>query len=199
MKLIALSLGICLILFFSPVGAETLSTGGPYTVGDLISIQGSTNFNTDNKVLIEVYPASFGPTKKYDPSMSGGGSAVVPVATKGSGLFTWTANMSSAGWSPDQYMVRAEIIGKDYQETTLITLTENRIIEPQSSVVSMPVPATVATVPEKNESTQTPKSIPPGEKSETPVPVPTKQSPLSAGLLVCILLIAGFFSVVKRG
>jgi len=107
-----------------PVYAESLNTGGPYSVGEQIVISGETNFNTDNNVLVEVYPASFGPTSKFEPTMTGGNSTVVPVVKGGDGLYSWSANMSSATWSPDQYMVRAEVIGKDYIETSIITITE---------------------------------------------------------------------------
>ncbi|MDD1730316.1 MAG: hypothetical protein LUQ50_14775, partial [Methanospirillum sp.] len=111
-------------IFVGYANAETLNPGGPYMVGDLISIHGDTNYNTDNRILIEVYPASFGPTKKYEPSMTGGASMVVPVVTGREGGYSWSVNVSSENWVPDQYMVRAEIIGKDYRESAIITLNE---------------------------------------------------------------------------
>ncbi len=117
----AILIGLVLVL---PVYAESLNTGGPYSVGEQIVISGETNFNTDNRVLVEVYPASFGPTSKYEPTMTGGNSTVVPVVKGEDGSYSWSANMSSATWSPDQYMVRAEVIGKDYIETSIITITE---------------------------------------------------------------------------
>ena len=49
---------------------------------------------------------------------------MVPVVKGESGLYSWSANMSTAGWTPDQYMVRTEVIGKDLIETSVITLTE---------------------------------------------------------------------------
>lgn len=105
-------------------GAESLVAGGPYESGDQIHIRGDTNYNTDNKVLIEIFPASFGPTAKYESSMIGGGSAVVPVTQNEQGGFEWSATMSSEGWDPDRYMVRVEMIGKDFRETTLFDLEE---------------------------------------------------------------------------
>ncbi len=114
---------IVFVLVF-PVYADSMNTGGPYSAGEEIVISGETNFNTDNKVLVEVYPASFGPTSKFEPTMTGGGSTVVPVTKGDDGLYSWSANMSSVNWSPDEYMVRAEVIGKDFIETSVITVTE---------------------------------------------------------------------------
>ncbi|WP_319580492.1 hypothetical protein [uncultured Methanospirillum sp.] len=119
---------LIVLVLVLPVNAESLNTGGPYSVGELIVISGETNFNTDNNVLVEVYPASFGPTNKFEPTMTGGNSTVVPVIKANDGLYSWSANMSSVAWSPDQYMVRAEVIGKDFIETSVITLTEKNSI-----------------------------------------------------------------------
>lgn len=124
MKKVLISVILVILTLVLPLSADSLNIGGPYTIGDQITISGETNFNTDNKVLVEVYPASFGPTKKYDPTMSGGNSTVVPVLKDEAGIYSWSATMNSAGWSPDQYMVRAEVIGKDFIETSIITLIE---------------------------------------------------------------------------
>ncbi|PWR74127.1 hypothetical protein [Methanospirillum lacunae] len=137
MNKVLTSVVLVILALVLPMNADSLNIGGPYTIGDQITISGETNFNTDNKVLVEVYPASFGPTKKYDPTMSGGNSTVVPVVKDETGTFFWSANMSSAGWSPDQYMVRAEVIGKDFIETSIITLIEKNKPDTPHSIVSM--------------------------------------------------------------
>lgn len=177
-------------------------------MGDTIIIQGETNFNTDNQVMVEIYPASFGPTKKYEPSMTGGSSIVVPVRVGGNGVYFWAANFSSEGWKPDQYMVRAEIIGKDYQETSLLTLsdqisspkpnTSNDINLSKNSLISSPpATGTPVQVPSLNDSI-----LPQSEQEvitsvPTTLPVPTQKSPFPAGALLCALIIGGVLTRLK--
>ena len=211
MKQIILILFIGILFCTIPGGAESLSIGGPYTSGDMITISGETNFNTDNQVLVEVYPASFGPTRKYEPSMTGGGSKVVPVLQTGQDRYNWSANMSSTGWKPDQYMVRVEVIGKDYRETGLLSLTgreagvENGTGSPDlaspsgrdSNTSSVPVQSVTPLVPNqelKNKSTPAPAASMP---YETQKPEQTQKSPLSTGVIL-VSIIAGVFVVTYK-
>lgn len=114
---------ISILIFTIPIGAESFVTGGPYTIGDAITVSGITNLNTDNRFLVEIFSASFGPTGKYDTSMTGGGSIIVPVNRSENGTFFWNSTFNSTGWEPDQYMIRVEAIGKDYRETGYVNLT----------------------------------------------------------------------------
>ena len=114
-------LGIILVSLFLPCSAN-LSQKTEYYKGEDILIGGYTNYNTDNSVLVQVWPASFGPKGKYEPEMSGGGSVIVPVITENATLNKWVTNFSSENWTPDTYMVLAEVIGKNYSETDIFTL-----------------------------------------------------------------------------
>jgi hypothetical protein len=115
---------ICILLSMGVVvGAEPASVGDQFMVGDMITIHGSTNYNSENNILVEVYPASFGPTKKYEPTMTGGGASVVPVISSEQGKNNWSANMTTANWTPDEYIVRIEVIGKNFQENGRFMLT----------------------------------------------------------------------------
>ena len=125
MKIFYAILTVCLILFslFLPCTANITQKAIFYT-GEEIVVGGYTNYNTDNSVLVEIWPASFGPKNKYDPGMSGGGSVVVPVIEFNETKYAWSANFSSKNWTPDTYMVRAEVISKNYSETALFNLVE---------------------------------------------------------------------------
>jgi len=191
-----------------PAEAESLSAGGPYGVGETITIQGDTNYNTDNKVLVEIYPASFGPSRKYEPSMSGGGTIIVPVVKKESGLFSWSAKMSTSGWGPDQYMIRTEVIGKDYLETALVTLTDNRSYEMNTSGSSFQGEENLSSILPFKElmPTMTPMSTDLPTLNQSPAPVQTThpaqtqthQSPFSCGAIISSLLVAGVFIEMNR-
>jgi hypothetical protein len=116
-------LGIILGSLILPCSAS-LSQKTEYYKGEEILIGGYTNYNTDNSVLVQVWPASFGPRGKYEPEMSGGGSVIVPVIKDNATLNKWVANFSPENWTPDTYMVLAEVIGKNYSETDIFTLLE---------------------------------------------------------------------------
>ena len=105
-------------------GTADFSFSPIHTIGDDIVIEGFTNFNADNTVLVEVWPASFGPKGKYESSMTGGGSVMVPVTQGNDSAYKWSAVFESAEWEPGMYMIRAEVIGKDYAETGTFSLSE---------------------------------------------------------------------------
>lgn len=176
------------LLLPAAVLAETLITHSPYSTGDTIFIHGYTNFNTENRVLVEVYPSSFGPTSKYEPAMSGGGAMVVPVTRSEDGRYSWSVNMSTAGWNPDQYMVRAEVIGKDYRETAVISVIEADQSETQAALSEEPVDLAgeqnMTHEPLQQQPVLTPAPVP-EEREGLPAAEPTRKSPLS------LLTIAG--------
>lgn len=129
MNLIGGIIGICIGLILAALpGAADMTLQPVYHAGEEIVVNGSTNFNTDNSVLIEIFPASFGPKGKYEPSMIGGGSCIVPVTAGNDSYYVWSGNFSSTDWAYDTYMVRAEVIGKDYAETKTFELVETEPI-----------------------------------------------------------------------
>lgn len=165
-----------------------IQVNSSYNTGDSIVIGGTTNFNTDNSVLIEIWPASFGPKGKYEPTMNGGGSVVVPVQGGDSLNYHWSGTFDTAGWVPDTYMVRAEVIGKDYVETIIFDLVEKSEMEPAT-----PAPTLVQSEINRTESTPDvtpviPEEIP-TEQIPDITPVQTQKSPLSGITVVLSLCI----------
>jgi hypothetical protein len=188
-----------LILVIYPTGADLLEIGGPYQVGDRITIQGITNLNTDNTILVEVYPASFGPTSKYESAMTGGASAIVPVTMDENGRYSWSVELNSTGWSTDKYFVRVEAIGKDFLKTGYLTLTEMK----SESIIEEPVQSSP---PDETDLLPSIESLPSGELEEseklksipsaygpvqTPLPVTTNKSPMNPLSLLMALMGVG--------
>lgn len=181
-------IGIVCLLFciISPIYAD-ISVLPVYSVGDEIIIGGNTNYNTDNKVLIEIWPASFGPKGKYESSMTGGGSGVVPVVST-NGTYSWNLSFNSAEWMPDSYMVRTEVIGKGYVETVMFDLTEEKM-ETGNTPVPTIIQSGSETVEENNTLVPTLTTIP-ETNITTPSPVETQKSPIS-GFCVLLSLVLG--------
>ncbi len=206
MKWILLLILVGMILVSLPCSAESLNTGGPYSTGDTLIIQGDTNYNTDNKVLIEVYPASFGPTKKYEPTMAGGSSTVVPVQKKNLNEYAWSANISTTGWKPDQYFVRIEVIGKDYRESSVFTLNEKNetVLSPEktpnsignTSVENFVPSLSVTPAPLTTQSDEVSQKI--EEPLHTPAPESTQKSPGPFGITLIAVFLGLVVLKVKR-
>lgn len=171
-----------------------------YIAGEPVVIEGTTNFNTDNSVHIDIWPASFGPIGKYEPSMSGGGAVVVPVKQGNNSEYYWNGTFDSQGWSPDTYMVRAEVIGKGYVETAVFDLVTE---QPTGQMTTIPT----ATTPAVNQTETVPEVTPVTPKVvETEIiiettPVQTQKSSLSGITIVlslCILMGCTFIAWTRR-
>lgn len=184
-----ITLAIISVIFF-PVHAE-IQVNSAYYIGEEIIISGDTNFNTDNSVLIEIWPISFGPKSKYDLFMEGGGSVVVPVLKMENSNYHWIATFDSTDWMPDTYMIRAEIIGKGYIETTTFDLVEKKAEIPAALIPTL--------VPSEISQTQKETTISPVEteevqveKTSEPIPLPTQKSSLNGMIILislCLLVI----------
>ncbi len=163
--------------------------------GTDFSVSGMTNFNTDNKVLIEVFPASFGPAGKFDSSMTGGSSQVVPVRKDDSGRFFWNGTFSTDRWGEDTYMVRVEVIGKDYRETRVFSLISSESASGQEPVPTQKETPKVVQTQETAQQTTNETAI-----VNSAIPEEThSQSPMSPGTLISALFIGtGIFLLVHR-
>lgn len=184
-----ITLAIISVIFF-PAHAE-IQVNSAYYIGEEIIISGDTNFNTDNSVLIEIWPISFGPKSKYDLFMEGGGSVAVPVLKMENSNYHWIATFDSTDWMPDTYMIRAEIIGKGYIETTTFDLVEKKAEIPAALIPTL--------VPSEISQTQKETTISPVETEEVQVektsesiPLPTQKSSLNGMIILislCLLVI----------
>ncbi|HWQ68310.1 MAG TPA: hypothetical protein VN372_15755 [Methanospirillum sp.] len=187
--------------------------------GDTIFLSGTTTFNTDNQILVELYPASFGPAKKYEPSMNGGGSAIIPVIAGLDDRFGWSLNMSTAGWIPDQYMVSIEVIGKDYREDGILILTGNSNSgganissiptgdEGAATLIHQENPGMAiqsfesktglnSSEVEKSDSEEIHKNV--STMTSEPIPTQTQKSPLSFITLLVALCLFSFTIMTRR-
>jgi len=110
-----LAVALCSI---SPVSALHIAGA---CIPEKITIQGTTNYNTDNRVIVEISPVDFTPTSKATPQSFGGAVATVQVQV-GAMLNYWEMSAHTAGWQPGMYLVQASIVGKEFVESEFITL-----------------------------------------------------------------------------
>ena len=184
MKIYGMLTSLCFLLFLTGSFCYAdIMVEPAYSVGEDLVIGGNTNFNTDNSVLVEVWPSSFGPKGKFEPTMSGGGSAVVPVTSQGDSVYSWTATFVTAHWVPDRYMIHAEIIGKDYADTTMfdLVLPNNKTTIEIEPVIEEP--EVIIEDSEEESILEKPLETVLPQPSNPPVPTETNQSPLFFSIL----------------
>jgi len=80
-------------------------------IPDVITMNGATNYNTDNRVIIEISPAGFAPTSKTKLQNVNGAAATVAVQ-QGAGTNFWEMAVNTTGWEPGMYLVQATVVGK---------------------------------------------------------------------------------------
>jgi hypothetical protein len=100
-------------LLISPVTAVTINPIGTYMAGENITVTGSTSYGAgaNHKIWVEVSASDFHPTSKYASieQLSGESKASGTVmVTKGPGTDgIWSIDLSTKGWEPGEYTVRA--------------------------------------------------------------------------------------------
>jgi len=108
--LIGLALAALLII---PVTAVSINHIGTYVVGENITVTGSTSYGAgaNHKIWVEVSASDFHPTSKYASieQLSGESKASGTVMVmKGPGTEgVWSIDISTKGWEPGEYTVRA--------------------------------------------------------------------------------------------
>ncbi|NYT20847.1 MAG: DUF3821 domain-containing protein [Methanomicrobiales archaeon] len=133
------------------------------TVGDRITLSGTTNLAPGNLLLIEVISESFGPTPKDQRGAFSGVSGTATVREGPDGVNTWSFVFDTASFIPDTYVVRVSAVTvSDALATTTFIL---------NAVPPTPTP------------TPPPTTLPPTVPTTLPTPVPTTTTGLP-GLLV---------------
>jgi PGF-CTERM protein len=112
------------------------------TVGSTFTMSGTTNLATDDNLLITVTSSSFQPTQKTTGGEFSGFSGTATVV-KGTGVDnTWSIDVDTTGFKPDQYIVTVECVETATTATTTFFVSE----VPPTTVTTQP-PATTTAVP----------------------------------------------------
>jgi hypothetical protein len=128
----------------------TLDPLGTYTVGDQVSITGTTNLAPGDQLLIEVTSSSFGPTSKTQSGAFSGVSATVTVQAGAGGTNTFGYIVDTAGFTPDTYLVQVSGITVPAASATgsfdLVAVTPTPTPTPSPpTTLPTPPPTTVPT------------------------------------------------------
>ncbi len=126
------------------------------TVGETFTITGTTNLAVDDTFLVTVTSSSFQPTQKTTGGEFSGVSGSTTVV-KGTGVDnTWSFDVDTTGFKPDQYIVTVEAVETSTTATTTFFVSE----VPPTTVTTQP-PATTTTVPATTTVPPTTTTVPP--------------------------------------
>ncbi|MDI9633298.1 MAG: hypothetical protein QFX32_04490 [Methanolinea sp.] len=93
--------------------AYPLVPGKTYRRGDIIVVSGETILSPGTRLLVEVTPVPFHPTRKGGPGLPASGiSGTVPVAwEKGAARGSFSFAFDTTGWDEGEYLVRVRAVG----------------------------------------------------------------------------------------
>ena len=130
-------------------------------IGDKFELKGTTNNAVDDTVLITITSATFTPTSKGAASEFTGTSAAVQVV-KGTGdVNTWSKEIDTSIFKPDEYIINVEVVetGATSTGSFLVSEVPPTTIPTTAPPTTVPVTTAVTTAP---PTTTVPPTTTPG-------------------------------------
>jgi hypothetical protein len=150
--------------------------------GDIVTIAGTTNLATGDRLIVSIISAGFTPTEKGTGGGFAGAQGTV-VVQPGSPLNIYTFDVNVSTFPPGEYLVSVESVETGFRASTQFTLPWTPVTTETSST---PTPPSTTTVPAPAQST------PPGaQASPTQTPLPEILSLAAFTLATWILLRRG--------
>jgi trimeric autotransporter adhesin len=156
---------------------------GDHAVGDMFTINGSTNLAAGDNLMVEITSSSFKPTTKSQSAEFSGASGMVKVVQGSGALNRWSFPVDASTFKPDEYIVKVSGITIDVSGSTLFN-----IVAAQPTTLATPAP--IITTP----------ALPP-VVTTTPVPAPvptTRKSPLSVTGIIGAVGLAALATMARR-
>jgi PGF-CTERM protein len=160
-----------------------IDTIGDKYVGDKFAITGTTNLAEGDQIQMTVVSSSFQPTEKTQTGEFSGASGTVSVQ-KGETYNTFSFDVDTATFKPDEYLVTAESI--EPSQTTTATFN---VLEGAPTTVATPVTTTVE---------RTPILTLPATTVATTVPATTPKPQPGFGALVALVGLGAVALLVLR-
>jgi hypothetical protein len=144
---------------------------GNVTVGENITISGTTNLAPGDQLLVTVSPVAFGPTNKTERVGVTGVSGTVTVQ-KGEPANTWSFEVDTSQLEPGEYTVTVDWIEGEATATSTLNVVAGTPEVPATPTTIVTTPATTTAA------------------TPTPSPTPTPAAsilPVIAMLAACVL------------
>ena len=175
--------------YVSPPGL-TINPIGDKTPGSNFTVTGTTNLAPGDNLLVEITSSSYQPTTKNQPSGFSGASGMVKVVAGSGGKNTWSFDVDTSTFTPDEYIVKVSGVEQDATAST----TFNVLCAGSGDTCGLPsvtntTITTAATVTTANQTAamtmETLSTLP-----QTTVPVTTQKASLPAVIGIAGLVLA---------
>ena len=180
------------------VGSPTVAINpiGDKHTGDVFAINGTTSLAAGDELMVEITSSSYTPTSKTQPSGFSGASGTVTVVAGSNGRNTWSFDVDTSSFTPDEYIVKVSGVLQDVTASTTFN-----VVQCSGTGDTCSVPALASTVtttaPAVTNTTATTATIPDTTVApSTSLPVTTQRSPvpvvLCLGSIAAVLIIRRF-------
>lgn len=127
---------------------------GNVTVGETVTISGTTNIAPGNHLTVTVTPVGFAPTNKSAPSGAAGTSGTVVVQKGNTTANNWSFEANTTGFEPGEYTVTVDWVEGDATAST--TFTVGGAVTTTTATTAPPVTTTQAATTAPTSPTPTP-------------------------------------------
>jgi hypothetical protein len=181
------------VSFYVASPVATINPIGDKHTGDKFTINGTTSLAPDDELMVEIYSSSYVPTTKTQSSGFSGASGMVNVVAGSGGRNTWSFDVDTSSFAPDEYLVKVSGVLQDVTAST----TFNVLCSGTGNTCSVPVSAAIVTTASSNvtapitTTSPAPPTLPsatvPATTQQSPVPVAVCLGSIAAVLLICRL------------
>ena len=186
------------VTFYVSQPTVTIAPISDKHTGDTFTINGTTSLAAGDELMVEITSSSYAPTSKTQPSGFSGASGTVSVVAGSNGVNTWSFNVDTSSFTPDEYIVTVSGVLQDVTTST----TFNVVCSGTGDTCSLPAlastVATTAPAVANTTATATMTTIPdtPAVVPSTSIPVTTQRSPVPVavciGSIAAVLLVRRF-------
>jgi hypothetical protein len=183
------------VTFYVGSPTVTITPIGDKHTGDTFTINGTTSLAAGDELTVEITSSSYTPTSKTQPSGFSGASGTVNVVAGSNGLNTWSFDVDTSSFTPDEYIVKVSGVLQDVTTST----TFNVVCSGTGDTCSVPALASAVTTaaPVIINTSATTTTIPDtAADTSTSIPVTTQRSPvpvaLCIGSIAAVLLLRRF-------
>ena len=151
-----------------------------HAVGDKFTINGSTNLAVGNNLNIEITSSSFNPTQKVQSGEFSAAAGTVKVEPGINGLNSWSFDVDTSTFKPDEYVVTVS--------GTIIDITSSttfNIVEKLPTTINTPSPETTLQTTIPITTTQS-------------TPTTTQKSPLLPAVIVVAFVMVAVQRLLKE-
>jgi len=176
------------VSFFVSNPTVAIGSIGDKHTGEVFTLNGTTSLAPGDNLLVEITSSSYQPTSKNQPSGFSGASGMVKVVAGSGGKNTWSFDVDTSTFTPDEYVVKVSGVEQD----ATVSTTFNVVCADSGDTCSLPsvtnTTTTAATVTANQTAamtTETSSILP-----QTTVPATTQKASLPAVIGIAGLVLA---------